>query len=272
MNNSTTGVVSQAGTVAFRAHRDSAAAPATPGITINNNGGWTVSGTGAVIRRLTTSDEAAYIAIPAFNNSSTGTLRGNSASDALEFNEEVADGTRRMTITNNGIIAPGAGTSGGGVTSVGVLNLRDINLTTGATGKINMDFGGSTAGQYDQINLQTGLTDPTGAGALDLSAVGDILNLFSVNSFAPSSAFTVSLLTAGSVTSTFDNITLNAAAFTLNQLVVAEGTYEVLYDSDSVDLTFTPIPEPTSLTLLALGAVTFLGYHRRARLSRRIQS
>jgi|GEM_PF-3143388 len=263
MTNQTAGSITQAGTLALRAHHD-AASVNSPLISLVNNGTWTVSGSDAVIRRLTTSDNAAYVTVPTMTIGTTGTLKGSGASDTLEFNEEVAL-SNRMTITNNGIIAPGAGSNGAGLASVGTMILQDINLTMGATGNLKMDLGGSGAGQFDQLNLQTGITDPAGAGTVDLGAVGDTLSLSLVNSFAPGLDFNIALITAGSVIGEFDIVTLDAVAFTANQLTVPEGTYTLSYTPTSVNLSFVGlIPEPSTYVLLALGVLVIgVGVRRR---------
>lgn len=251
LTNNSAGIISQAGTVALRAHRD-AASLSTPGISLINNGTWTVSGGNAVIRRLTTTDEAAYVTVPTMTIGSTGILRGSGASDTLEFNEEVAL-SNRMTITNNGLIAPGAGSNGAGLASVGTMLLQDINLTMGGTGNLIMDLGGSGTGQFDQLNLQTGITDPAGAGTVDLSTAGDSLSLSLVNSFVPGLSFNIALITAGNIIGEFDTVTLDAVAFTANQLTVAEGTYTISYTPTAVNLSFAAIPEPSTYLLVSLG-------------------
>lgn len=257
LTNNSAGVINQSGTVALRAHQDPASV-INPGISLINNGTWTVSGSNAVIRRLTTSENTAYVTVPTMTIGSTGTLKGSGASDTLEFNEEVAL-SNRMTLTNNGIIAPGAGSDGVGLASVGTLLFQDINLTMGGTGNLKMDVGGSGAGQFDQLKLQTGITDPAGAGTVDLGTVGDTLSLSLVNSFTPGLDFNIALITAGSVTGEFDNVTLNAVSFTSNQLVAPEGTYTLNYTPTSVNLVFVGlIPEPSTYALVAFGVVALV--------------
>jgi len=264
LTNQSAGVINQSGTVALRVHHDSLSTN-SPGISLVNNGTWTVSGSDAVVRRLTTSDNTAYVTVPAMTIGTTGILKGNSAADALEYNEEVAL-SNRMLITNNGTIRAGNGSGGTGLSSVGSLALRDTNLTFGSTGELEMDFGGFGAGQFDQLNLQTGVTDAAGAGTLDLSTVGDTLALALVNSFTPGLSFNVSLITAGSVLGEFDTVTLDSVLFTANQLTVTEGTYTINYTPTAVNLSFVAIPEPSSYLLVSLG-LAGLGYvvRRRAR-------
>lgn len=261
-NNTANGTMLHSGAVALKPHKN--ASELTVFSSINQDGIWTVAGENASIRRLTTAQDGSFIAIPEFLLRDGGVLTGSGASDGMEFNEEVFTNSR-MTITNDGLITPGDGTSGAGLASVGMLTFRDINLTSGATGGIvNMDFGGVGAGEYDQIILATGLTDPAGAGTLDLSASGDTLNLFSVNGFTPSSGFTVSLFQAGSIVGSFDSVTLDSVGFTGNQLDVTEGTYILSYSATSVDLAFAPIPEPGTYALLVAALASFVVWRRRS--------
>lgn len=241
--------VIQAGTVALRVHHDSAS-PTYPTMAVTDSGTWTVSGADAVIKRLTTTDNGAYIVVPTFTVGATsGTLRGSGAADALEFNEEVADGTRRMTITNNGLIAPGAGSQGTGTASVGTLTLKDINVAMGSTGKVYLDFGGSATGQYDQLRLETGATGPAGAGTLDLSA-GGTLQLYTVNSFAPGDSFTVTLIAAGSVSGQFATVKLDGSTFVDNVLALPDGTrYALSYTADAVQLSYVGMSSGTLILL-----------------------
>jgi hypothetical protein len=254
---SSSGALTQAGTLQFKPHRDSAGNSTS--VTINNAGVWTVSGSNAVVRELITADHTATIVIPSFNVNTNGTLRGASAADALEFDEEGANGNR-MTITNRGLIQPGAGSQGAGTKSVGTLALRDIHVTDDA-GKIELDLGGTAAGQYDQLRLLTGNTDPAGAGTLDLSSGTGTLQLWKVNEFAPTSQFTITLIEAGSVSGTFGTVKLDEAAFTDNELDAGDGwKYQIGYTSDSVTLSY--IPEPATMGLF-LGAAALLALRRR---------
>jgi hypothetical protein len=247
-----------------RAHKDSLAA--APVVTITNNGLWTINGGGAVIKRLTTTDETSYIAVPTFTVAGTGELRGNSISDALEYDEEVATGGR-MAMINQGVIAPGAGTNQTGLTSAGTLALRDIDVTFGETGRLNIDVGGAAGGQYDMLALQTGSTDPAGAGTLDLSASGDTLAVTLVNGFAPESSFSIPILTYGAVTLNggvgFDVLTVNGLtdnAATYNDGV---GIYSISYGGGSAHLMYT-VPEPGTAGLIATVGLALLRRRRRA--------
>lgn len=257
LNVGATGTVAHAGTIELKdkPHVDSTQE-------LNNGGLWSIAGGSAVVKRLNSSPSVFHM--PVFTNEAAGVLTGSGASDALEFDEEAGPVTpNRMSLINDGTLAPGAGSGGVGLASVGTLSLRDIELTLGATGVVKLDFGGSGAGEFDRVVLETGVNTPVGAGNLDLSAIGDTLELSSVNGFAPAGAFSVALLSAGSVVGEFDNVTLDAAAFTANSLVVPEGTYTVSYTSTTVDLSFVPIPEPGAMGALSAMALRVLARRRR---------
>jgi hypothetical protein len=119
---------------------------------------------------------------------------------------------------------------------VGTLRLKDIDLTMGSTGKVVLDLGGSDAGQYDQLLLQAGATDPAGSGAFDLSA-GGTLQLYTVNGFTPAESFSVTLISAGSVTGQFSTVRLDGDTFVDNVLVLPGGIlFSVDYTADAVQL------------------------------------
>ena len=142
--NQSSGVVRLTGSAAFRIHHATGGTNAT--LAIQNFGLWSVDAGDATIMRLTTSQDTAYIAIPLFTNAVGGTLCGSGADDTLEFDEEVADGTRRMLLENSGTIAPGAGSQGSSLASVGILRLRDTDVTFRADGMLTLDLGGTAAG------------------------------------------------------------------------------------------------------------------------------
>lgn len=244
---SNSGTLRQAGSLQFRVRWNSGGDATT---TLSDSGEWTISGTGADIVRLTTAGVASYISIPQVALTSSGVLRGSGSDDILEFNEEVADGTRRMPVSNGGSILPGAGSQGIGMDSVGTLRLRDIDVTQAATGMVVLDLGGVAEGEYDRLCLETGTTDPTGAGTLDLTA-GGTLQLHTVNGFAPTRRFTLPLIEAGRVVGEFATVQLDGEPFSGNQLVVAKaGTYTLEYTGEAISLDFTPDTNPTTVVLL----------------------
>ncbi len=230
-------------------------------ITLTNNGIWTISGSAATIYRLNSGSSVYHI--PSFTNNSNGTLRGSGDSDTLEYNEETYIGSR-MTITNNGTIAPGAGSQGSGLASVGNLILRDIDVTMGshANAKVVLDIGGTASGEFDRLSLMTGLTDPAGAGTLTLSGAGT-LQLWKVNSFDPGTTpFSITLIQAGSVVGEFATVKLDNDTFVSNELDVGGGwKYSLTYNSDSVVLSY--IPEPGTAGLALGGLVVALLRRRR---------
>jgi len=256
------GSVLQAGTYEMKALHGNTTY--TPNATITNNGTWTVDGAGAVIRRLDTGDATKFI-MPAFNIAAAGTLRGNSTSDTLEFNEQTADGTRRMMLTNNGTIAPGAGSQGAGLASIGNLILRDIDVTMGshANATVALDIGGAAIGQFDRLTLANGTTAGAGAGTLALDGNGT-LQMYKVNGFDPGTTpFSITLIQAGSISGQFATVKLDSDTFTANELDVGGGLkYTLTYNSDSVVLSY--IPEPGTVGLL-LGGFALALIRRRMR-------
>jgi hypothetical protein len=268
------GTVSHGGLVSFQAGRKGT--PVTPlTSTVNNTGTWRLTGTvanPAGFQRLAVALDTAstgYLAVPVLNNNTNGVLVGNvgnGGENVVEFDEAV-DSNSRMLINNNATIAPGAVSAvTTDLSSVGTMTLRDIDVTMSATGKLNIDVGGTTSGQYDVLNLANGLTDGAGAGTLDLSATGDTLNvrLVNTNSFTPPpGGFSIPILTYGSRTGAFDLLTVNGDASqnaaTYND---GTGTYSVEYNANGANLVYA-VPEPTSLAMLALGGLALLRRSRR---------
>ncbi len=94
--------------------------------------------------------------------------------------------------------------------------------------------------------LNMGVNYDVLAITLDAALDGDLLVTLA-NGFTPGIADVFTILTADSVTGVFANgvMTVNAAD--------GSGTFDVLYNADSVQLTnFVPVPAPASVTLLGL--------------------
>ncbi len=160
--NTSTGVVTLAGSLAF-----SRAGSGTVNQSVVNNNSFIISGSNAAINRTGGNTVA-------FTNAAAGTLRGNSASDTLDYDGLLS--STRMTVTSSGTVSPGAGHNGAGTTSVGSLSLQDINLTfTGASSRLRLDIGGTGAGQFDALSLIAG---DTTAGVLTIDSVNSNLDLY----------------------------------------------------------------------------------------------
>ncbi len=202
---------------------------------IRNLGEWIVDGNLAVITRLNTSFRPQYLFMPDFLNLASGTLRGNSEEDCLEFDEEEADGTRRMPIFNSGKIAPGAGSAAEDLASVGLLTLRDIDVVMEETGVIELDIGGIKEVEMDRLVLAKGLNDPAvDAGTFDLTE-GGTLQLVTANEYDHSASFRRPVIIAGDVTGEFATVKLDGETFVDNELELDNGTrYEVVYKADAV--------------------------------------
>lgn len=269
LTNNASRTITQAGAIEHRVYHDANnPAAAHPASQITNNGSWVITGTNAIIRRLTTAENVDTIIVPTFTNNTNGTIRGSGSADALEFDEEVADGTRRMTISNAGIIAPGAGTNQSGLSSVGTLTLRDINLTSLTNGKLEIDVGGTASGEYDVLSLANGVTDGAGAGTIDLSATGDSLRVTLVNGFTPgNTSFALPILTYGSVVLNdgvgFDALYINGVTQGTTFTVPDGGTWSIEYGPTSALLVYS-VPEPGSLALAGISAMALLTRRRRA--------
>ncbi|CAM2987322.1 beta strand repeat-containing protein [Rariglobus hedericola] len=206
--------------------------------TITNSGTWAVSGSG-VIEKLT---NTASTAVTVFTN--TGTLRGSTTSDSLNYDHEVSAGSD-LIFTNSGIIAAGNGSNGSGLTSVGTLTFIDFNITHSVTtSSLVFDIGGTTGGQFDVIALQSSQMALTNATLA--------INL--VNGFTPSSSFALDILTSdvpSSISGSFVGITVNGSA---------NPNYSFNYNSTTGigTLSYNAIPEPSTYAaaagLLSLGA------------------
>jgi hypothetical protein len=242
--NQSGGVVTQAGTLRVLPEDNGDSQ-------IINAGTWLVSGTAAKLVNARSNVTGSIL--PVFVNSSTGLLRGNSTADTVEY-DATNFAAERLLLTNHGTIAPGAGTNS---LTVGALTLRDINVTFGATGVLALDIAGTASGEFDKLVLATGLTSPTGAGTLDLSATGDKLVVTFVGGFNPVAGDSWTILEYGAVTLLagvgFDALTIVGAS----GFAADPANYTITYDATSATLAV--IPEPTSAALVGLGllAVAF---------------
>ena len=245
--NTATGTVTLGGNLAF-----SRSGSGTVSQTITNLNVFVVNGNDAAITRSGANTIA-------FTNAATGTLRGDSASDTLDY-----DGLNagvRMTISSSGAVAPGAGHAGSGLASVGDLNLQDINLTfTGAASTLRLDLGGTSAGQFDTLTLLAG--DSVTAGDLTIDSTNTQLELAYVNGFNPTAGFEITILNYGSVSGAFDlanNLTITGAT----GLAADTANYNITYLADHAVLTL--IPEPGVLALLGLSGALLLPARRADR-------
>jgi hypothetical protein len=229
LTNSSTGTLTQAGTITTNGRGSSGTA------TLTNSGAWKVNGTGAVIEKSNRSTAAN----PTFVNSAAAVFSGATLSDKIDFNHLTTPGTD-LAFTNSGVIAAGNGSGGSGLTSVGTLTFVDFAITNSvSTSSLTFDIGGTTSGQFDVIALQS--------SSMTLTNATLAINL--VNGFAPSSSFSVDILTSdvpSSVSGSFVGLTVNGSA---------NSDYSFSYNSSTgigtLSYTASSIPEPSTYAITA---------------------
>ena len=185
-----------------------------------------------------------------FTNDGTLTVANgatlNVVGDLIGTDTAVLSGNGRLftggTITHDGQISAGA--------PFGVLTLDAEIVTLGSNASVLTEIGGLTAGtEFDVI-------DVTGA----LSLGGD-LQVLVADLFEPVSADTFEIITAATVSGTFDNADDGATLATTDNAF----TFTVNYNPGSVVLSnFEVVPEPTTLVVAGLGGLALLRRRRRA--------
>jgi hypothetical protein len=248
LTNQVTGVLAHAGDIKFELNRNSNASTATS--TLNNAGVWQISGSAATITRTGTGNATLTL-----NNS--GTLRGSSASDRLDYTG-LLSGTRAV-VSSTGAVSPGAGENGPGAGSIGTLDLRDLDLTlSGAGSELRIDLGGATAGLHDVLTLSAG--DNTTPGTLTIDSSSK-LKLYYVNGYSPAANTSWTILHYGNFAGQFDlasNLTISGAS----GFAADPANYSLSFGSASAVLTL--VPEPAALSLMA---VALPAMQRRRRIS-----
>ena len=170
--------------------------------------------------------------IPSITTQNLGILKGNSTGARLGA----------VIAGANGLVDPGTLVDSTGTLSIG-------NFTVQATGGLNLDLGGTTAGSFDSLNV-TGTV--TLSGTLITALTGG---------YIPSGmdALTVILNdgTGDAVSGTFTGLPEGSA-------VGATGLYITYVGGDGNDVVLTTVPEPTSAVLM-LSGLGLLGARRRRR-------
>ncbi len=144
-----------------------------------------------------------------------------------------------VTVNAGGTLAPGA--------SAGTLTVSSGNVVVSSGGRLFLEFAGTGAGQFDVLTVTS--------GALNLSAAGDIMDVTILAPYYSKIGDSFRIITAASVTNTFDLLRWQGGA--------AGGIYSVAYDATGATLTFNvSIPEPATAGLLALAGVLALRRRR----------
>ncbi len=225
------GTLTQGGKVTMNGRGNNVAALNT----LTNSNIWKVSGLAATIDKATNNNANN----PTFVNTSTASFTGSTAADKITYNHLQTPGTD-LVFTNSGIIAAGNGSNGSGLTSVGTLTLVDFAVTNSvSTSSLTFDIGGTTGGQFDVLALQS--------SSLALTNATLAINL--VNGFAPSSSFSVDILTSdapSSISGSFIGLTVNGSA---------NSDYSFSYNNTTgigtLSYTASSIPEPSTYAITA---------------------
>jgi autotransporter-associated beta strand protein len=217
-----------------------------------------------------------------FTTSTTGTTGLGGANGANTGNYQIESGatlggTGRITVgttsnlgtnTVNAILVKSGGFIAPGSNSIGALTLDGGNFAptgTGAHAYLNMASGSAfnfdldgSGGTPDQINLWNYVNG-------DLALNGNALNLDVVGTEAPGT-YTVTLLnfySDGGITPTASGI---GSGLTLGTLGTGIDSASIIYNPDTIGLQYTvaAIPEPTALSLLALGGLGLISVRRRS--------
>lgn len=138
-------------------------------------------------------------------------------------------------VTNEGLISPG--------NSPGVLEVIG-SYTQKQTGALLVEIGGNDSEHFDLLSIAG---DAFIDGQLNVSLLGD---------FVPSPSDRFTILAADALDGVFDNAP--------EQITIPQGTFDVVYDGDSVTLAnFVAVPEPAGAMLLLLASPLIVGRRRR---------
>jgi len=159
------------------------------------------------------------------------------------------------TLGGGGTISSAINMAGGTINpgaSPGTLTVNNATVNFGSGGTLAMEIAGLAGGQYDVLNF-------TGTGALNLSGTNDVLDLYILSPYYSQIGDTLTLVTSSTaISGGFETLRLFGGNW--------PGAYTVSYPGgNTAQIQFLiSIPEPASLTLLALGGLVGLRRRRRA--------
>lgn len=190
---------------------------------LNNNGGLVVNSGGSGLT-LTSSVELAEGSTNTNNTSlilqSGVTLTNNaniSGTGAVTNNGTIAGtGTFGGALTNNGTVSPG--------TSAGTLTISGDYSSHGSS-ELDIELGGTSAGQYDVLNI---------GGTATLNGT---LNILLINAYEPQQGDKFTIITAASINSVFSTVNLPPAF----------ENFQISYVGNNVELEYMG-PLPVELT------------------------
>ena len=140
--------------------------------------------------------------------------------------------TSDFTVAAGATLSPGA--------SAGTLLTNDLDMQANST--LYIELGGTTAGtEYDQV-----------LAAGDVTIGGDLVVTF-IDGFGPSMDDVFTIVSAPSITGTFSSVTF----------LGADGYFDVIYTGTQIQLANFQVPEPSTLSLLGLGALVIARRRRR---------
>ncbi len=207
--------------------------------------GLTIAGTGTVSLPNAVNTITENITVDNGNLEVSGTLTGTTITTqnfGILSGNSTGVGLGVVIAGADGLVDPGTIADSTGTLSLG-------NFTVQATGGLNLDLGGTTAGSYDSLNV---------TGTVTLSG---ILITTLVGGYVPGGVDALTVIlndgTGDVVSGTFTGLPEGSA-------VGATGLFITYMGGDGNDVVLTTVPEPTSAVLM-LSGLALLGARRRRR-------